>query len=497
MRSLRTVREGSVGLLFLVGLGVFGLIFLWLNRFTASQNSYKAFVEFANAGGMQKGAAVRFRGVKVGRIASIKPGPNNVEVEIEINQPNLIIPRDVVVEANQSGLIAESLIDIFPKSSIPEGAIAGKPLEKDCDEQQIVCNGSRLQGKIGISIDEVLRSTNDLAVVYSDPKFYSNLNKVLEQGAIAAANVAELSKNLSVLSKSSQSQFNNVSGLTTSLKRTANQVSVSTSKLSVTADRTLNQFGTTANQFNATATQLRSTSSDASRLLNNLDSLVTSNRSSLVSTLNNISESSNQLRVTVNSLSPSLNRLTQGELIKNLETLSANAAQASANLRDATKTLNDPKNAVVLQQTLDSARVTFENTQKITSDLDELTGDPKFRTNLRQLVNGLSGLVSSSQQIEQQVQVAQTLDLMKANHISTPTPTVRPSAENQTSNQIFPTAEFSQLPNTQTPQQRKQAVNRLLWVLKKNSEAAKLVPQNSKGKVVDGNQKEQQTDMQK
>jgi phospholipid/cholesterol/gamma-HCH transport system substrate-binding protein len=481
MRSLRTVREGSVGLLFLVGLGVFGLIFLWLNRFTTSQSSYKVYAEFANAGGMQKGAPVRFRGVKVGRIASIKPGPNNVQVEIEIAQPNLIIPRDVVVEANQSGLIAESLIDIFPKSSIPEDSIAGKPLEKDCDPNQIVCNGSRLKGKIGISIDEVLRSTNELAVVYSNQKFYNNLNKTLEQGAIAAASVAELSKNLTSLSKSTQSQFNNVSGLTTSVQRAANQVSVSTSQLSTTADRTLNQFGNTANQFNATATQLRSTSSDASKLLNNLDNLVISNRSSLVSTLNNISESSNQLRITVNTLSPAVNRLTKGELLKNFETLSANAAQASANLRDASKTLTDPKNAVVLQQTLDSARVTFENTQKITSDLDELTGDPKFRNNLRQLVNGLSGLVSSTQQVEQQVQVAETLDLMKTGAIPTPTATF----SSGTNNQIFPTFELSKLSNTQQSHQRKQAVNRLLRVIKQNSEAAKLPPQNSKGVVVD------------
>jgi len=52
--SGRTFREGSVGLLLLLGLGVFGLLFLWLNRFTVSGSSYKAIVEFANAGGMQR-----------------------------------------------------------------------------------------------------------------------------------------------------------------------------------------------------------------------------------------------------------------------------------------------------------------------------------------------------------------------------------------------------------------------------------------------------------
>jgi phospholipid/cholesterol/gamma-HCH transport system substrate-binding protein len=476
MRSLRTVREGSVGLLFLAGLGVFGLIFLWLSRFNVAQNTYKVFVEFANAGGMQKGAIVRFRGVKVGRIVAVRPTPNNVEVEVEISQPDLIIPRNnLLIEANQSGLIAESLIDITPKSVMPEGAIAGKPLDKNCDDTQIVCNNSRLKGQIGISVDEALRSTTDLANTYSNEKFYNNLNRVLEQGAIAATNVAELSKNLGTLSKSAQYQLNSVSGVSNSVQRAANQVSASTTQLSASADktlvsaeRTLNQFGATANQLGTTASEFRSTSTQANRLLNNLDNLVVNNRSSLVSTLNNISESSNQLKIAAGSLSPVINRLTQGELIKNFEALSTNAAIASANLRDASKTLTDPKNAVVLQQTLDSARVTFENTQKITADLDELTGDPKFRTNLRQLVNGLSGLVSSTQQIEQQVQVAQTLDMMKA---STQSPTL--NASNQ--NLIYPTPQSQ----TQTKAtQRQQAINRLTRILQKNTQSAELPKAN-------------------
>jgi hypothetical protein len=92
-------------------------------------------------------------------------------------------------------------------------------------------------------------------------------------------------------------------------------------------------------------------------------------------------------------------------LLGNLETLSTNAATASANLRDISTALNSPTNVLVLQQTLDSARATFENAQKITADLDELTGDPAFRNNVKQLVNGLGNLVSSTEQLQQQVQV--------------------------------------------------------------------------------------------
>jgi phospholipid/cholesterol/gamma-HCH transport system substrate-binding protein len=411
--TTRTVREGSVGLLLLLGLGVFGLIFLWLNRVTVGQSTYKVFIDFANAGALQQGSAVRYRGVQVGRTSRIRPGANGVEVEVEINQPNLIIPRDVLIEANQTGLISESVIDITPQKNLPSGANPGKPLSQNCDRTLIICDGSRLRGNIGISVDDLIRNSSYLATLYTRPEFYANVNNALKNTSIAATQLAALSRDLSVVAKSSEQQLGNFSNAATSVSRAANQISASTSQTVDKFSTTANQLNSTASQFGTTAQEISLTAKQANRLLTNLDSLVTTNRSSLVATLNTINKTSQQLGTTVSSLSPAVNRLTQGELLRNLESLSANAAEASANFRDASRALGDPKNIIVLQQTLDSARVTFENTQKITSDLDELTGDPKFRDNLRQLVNGLSSLVSSTEQIEKQVQIATTLESMK------------------------------------------------------------------------------------
>ena len=398
--SARTWREGSVGLLLLLGLGAFGVILLWLNRITPGQTSYRATIEFANAGGMQKGSAVRFRGVKVGSITNVKAGSNAIDVEIQINSPDLIIPSNAVIEANQSGLISENIIDITPKGDLPLGSVSAKPLDKDCNRSLIICNGSRLQGVIGISVDELVRQSSNFAAQYSNEKFYKNINRTLETSANAAANIADLTKDLQGLSKTFKGQIGVFSGTAVTLQR-------STTQLTATANKTADQLGSTAKDFSVTAKQ-------AGRLLTNLDNLVSTNRSSLVGALNSMTETSNQLRQTVTSLSPAINRLTQGKLLDNLETLSANAAEAAANLKNVSKSLNDPKNIVLLQQTLDAARVTFENTQKITSDLDELTGDPKFRQNMLRLVNGLSKLVSSSKDIQEKTKVAVTLDSLKA-----------------------------------------------------------------------------------
>ena len=397
---IRTVREGSVGLLILLGLGLFVGLVLWLRGVTFGQRSYKVFVNFADAAGIQQGAVVRYRGVNAGKVSNIRPQPNGVEVEIEINPADLVIPRDVVVEADQSGLVGETTIDITPRSVSTAIAADIKPTPvTKCDPNLIVCDGSRLHGQIGVSIDALIRSTNDLTRLYSDPKLFANLNAVTKNASVAAEGVTQLTRDLRRLSRNAETQLGSVSGTAQSVRRAADQISVST-------NQTASKLSDTASQFSDTAVQ-------AKLLVTNIDSLVTTNRSSLVATLNNVSQTSDQLRVAVSSLTPTLKRFSKGKLIDNLETLSANAAQASANLRDATSTLNNPTNLVLLQQTLDSARTTFQNAQKITSDLDELTGDPTFRQNVRQLVNGLSGLVSSTQQLQQQTNLASQLGSIK------------------------------------------------------------------------------------
>lgn len=399
-RSSRSVREGSVGLLILLGLGLFAGLFLWLRGLNFGRRSYTAVIEFANVGGIQPGGVVRYRGVNVGNILTVRPGPNGVEVEIELSPADLIIPRDVSIAANQSGLISEAILDITPQKALPVDAVVAKPLDPNCDRTLIVCNGSRLQGEIGVSIDQLIAATTRFTNAYSDPNFVANVNQVTKNASNAAANVAQLSRDLSRLTRTTERQLNTITATANSVQRAANQVSASTAK--------------TANQFGATSEQIRLTAAQTNRLVANLDNLVTANRSTLLTALGNITQTSEKLRLTVDSLSPTVNRFTQGQLIQNLESLSANAAQASANLRDISNVLNTPTNLLVLQQTLDSARVTFQNAQKITSDLDELTGDPAFRENIRQLVNGLSGLVSSTDQLHQQIEVAQTLDSVTA-----------------------------------------------------------------------------------
>ncbi|MEG4092159.1 MlaD family protein [Microcoleus sp. Pol12B4] len=464
MRS-RTVREGSVGFLILVGIGLFGGLVLWLRGVQLGNRSYKFAVEFGSAQGMQIGTPIRYRGVAVGKITALKPGSNGVDVTLEIAPGTLVIPRDVTIEANKSGLIGESSIDITPNSILPESLLTANPVSADCPPE-IICQNSRLKGQAGVTIDELIKSTVRLANFYTDPALFNNIKSLAENTANTAKGAAKLTQDLSNLTQTAQTEIKNLnqsvrgdigtlnqsvkteiaslnqslkgeasslnqslkgeaSSLNQSLKGEISGIAADVSKVAATADTSTKAVSAaainSANSVTQAANQITLTA-------NQLNSLVTTNRASLVSTLNNINQSSQELRVAVSSLSPTINRINEGQLLNNLEVLSANAAQASSNLRDLSSQVNNPATLLLLQQTLDSARATFQNVQKITSDVDDLTGDPAFRNNIRRLFNGLGGLLGSTEQLRQQVKVTQTLAPL-SEKVNASTPAINQSVD--------------------------------------------------------------------
>lgn len=380
MRS-RMVREGSVGLLILLSAGLFVGLAAWIKGLNPANRSFTIVVDFPTLSGVQVGSPVRYRGVSVGRIAEIHPGPNGVEVKMTIAPADLIIPKDADISINQSSLLGESVVDISPRASLDASQVAAKPLDANCDQSKILCQGSRIKGQVGISTEELIRNTIEFTNAYSNPDFVKNLNQLTQNSSVAAAEIVKVSREFGGLARAARQELGTVSATTQS----------------------------TAQNFAQTARSLGLAANQANLTLGQVNSLLASNRATLVSTLENLNQTSNALKVTVTRLTPAVDRLASGQLLQNLETLSDNAAKASVNLRQASQSLNDPANLAMLQQTLDSARATFQNAQKITADLDDLVGDPTLRKNLRNLINGLSGLVSSSNQLQQQAQVAQML----------------------------------------------------------------------------------------
>lgn len=446
MRS-RTTREGSVGLLTLLGLGLFGSLILWLKGVELGKRSYKFIVEFESASSIDLGTSVRYRGINVGKVVEIKPRPNRVDITLEIKPEDLIMPRDTDIQANISSFIGTAQIDIIPRGRIAESEISATPLSSNCPEI-IICNNDRLEGQSGIEIEEFLRAGMSLIDLYSDPELFNNVKIIAENTANASAEASKLAKELSDLSETIEIEMKSLSqdlredvdditgilqeevgGLTNTLEGEigglANTVERDLDSLTKTINKEVNDL---ANQItivtktikNSTeivsstaitsANSVEEVANKLSLTVEQINAIVNTNRSTLVKTLDNIEKTTEELAVLIASLSPMINEVERGEFISNLEQLSENAVEASANLRDISSDLNSPTNIIMLQQTLDAARETFENVQKMTSDLDDIAGDKKFRKNLKQIINGLGNLFSSTKELEQQTRMAKNIE---------------------------------------------------------------------------------------
>jgi phospholipid/cholesterol/gamma-HCH transport system substrate-binding protein len=407
----RAVREGSVGLMLIAGLGVFGAIFLWLRGLTPGTQSYNIIAQFAQAPGIQPGGVVRFRGIRVGKITKIEPGVNGVAVVMQMDDPNLAIPKDVAVEVSQTGLIGEPVIEITPRNNVQiDPSSLARALDPKCNGNLILCNNAKVNGQIGASFNELLQRATKLIDLYNNPEVVRNLNNTLVKTGAAAEDFSRLSKSLDRVST-------DFSKLPKTVETGLNNLSVKANVLTTSLDRTSTKIGQSADKFTVTAAELTATAAEYKKLAVSVNSLVTENRKTFASSLNNFDKLSVDLRKTVTTINPSiiklnttLSKLNSDKLVKDLESVLSNANQTSINLKNITANLNDPKTLLTLQQTLDSARSTFQNTQKITADLDDLTGNPEFRNNLRNLVNGLGKLVSSAEQLEQQAKLAQTIE---------------------------------------------------------------------------------------
>jgi len=74
---------------------------------------------------------------------------------LQIEDDKIIIPRNSLVEVNQSGLLMETMIDIMPRNPIPEPSVG--PLHPECGKEGlIVCDRQTIKGVQGVSLDELV-----------------------------------------------------------------------------------------------------------------------------------------------------------------------------------------------------------------------------------------------------------------------------------------------------------------------------------------------------
>lgn len=354
----KVVRDGTLGILILVGIGIFGSIALWLRGARLGDNRFTFIVKLPDATGLNVGSPVRFRGVSVGRVKSLKAASEIAEVVVEVDNAQLIMPRESVVETNQSGFLGNTTIDIAPKVALSSSEPSFLPLSQNCNKEKVICLNSSIDGEIGVSFNELIKESAQIARKLNNQGLIENIDKTLT---------------------------------------TVNGAAKSIQKLTESANRVIGAIEDPLKKFSGTADAISQAANNIGETASNANGLMNENKQKISQTLDNLSAASQDAKALIAGTRPLVEN---GEFVGNLQKLSQNAAAASDNLKTFSGEINNPNTISTLRETLDSARATFANTQKITADLDELTGDPKFRSGIRNLVNGLSGLLSLDPEME-------------------------------------------------------------------------------------------------
>ena len=388
--------QSAVGLTILVALGLLGGLTMWLSRIAFGGRSFRATIVFPNAAGMSVGTRVDYRGVRIGKIIAINPEPEGVALEVEIRPANRLIPANSLIEATQAGLVGETSIDIIPLQPLPPGGVKAKPLDQNCESTIIICDGSRLQGEGKLDFNTLIRSLVRIANIISEPEVTSAVRTLFQKSSDALGKFSSFSESADLLLQDLDKN-NTIDNLNSTL--------FSIMTMSDQADSLLGEVEQKdiINNLNSTLTSLGGAAEQ-------IEIFISVNQGQIADTVDKIGQASKDLSITLNELNPTVKKLQQGSFLDNLDTISVNAIDLTANLRDFSAELNDPATIVQLQRLLDSARFVFENVNKITSDIDEITGDPQLRQEIIRLIRGLSNLVSSTQQLQQQLEYAQILN---------------------------------------------------------------------------------------
>jgi phospholipid/cholesterol/gamma-HCH transport system substrate-binding protein len=109
--------EAKVGLFIAIGLLFLFLLSTQVNKFKGfTKKGYEIEAIISNANGLENRAKVKFQGVEIGYISSIKLYGNNVLVRMKINE-DVKIPEDSIVVLTQQSLLGGKYINILPGDS--------------------------------------------------------------------------------------------------------------------------------------------------------------------------------------------------------------------------------------------------------------------------------------------------------------------------------------------------------------------------------------------
>jgi len=267
--------------------------------------NYKTYFTFA--GGVEKGTVVRFGGRKAGRVAAVRPAPDDptrVEISLEVF-PSTPVRTDSVASVSSLGMLGENYLEIAPGKKdappIPPGGTIPSIEAMDF---------SALTRRVGAVADSSQLLIHDL---------HKNLNQI-------SAQADQLLSNLNLITGEK-----NRKSMEELLERSNKMVADQAPKI----DRMVTTLEQTTLKVDALVTELRGTNTKAGDLVTNIDKTVDEMRPKLMKDLDQIQLAVAETQALVAQMRAMLvyNDDNINRMLENFRATSQNLAELTADIK--------------------------------------------------------------------------------------------------------------------------------------------------------------------
>nr|YP_010485082.1 hypothetical protein Ycf22 [Hypnea cervicornis]UVW80776.1 hypothetical protein Ycf22 [Hypnea cervicornis] len=146
----------------------------FLININIDKTGYSIFIEFKNAYGIREGTSIRMRGVNIGYVKKIKIDLNSILLLVFVKSTNILIPKNSIIETNQTGLLNETVIDIVPTDLLKYQVVNQiNVFAEECYKSNIVCHLNCIQGERGLNYDDLVRAATRISQRFDDPSFFN------------------------------------------------------------------------------------------------------------------------------------------------------------------------------------------------------------------------------------------------------------------------------------------------------------------------------------
>ncbi len=257
--------EAKVGAVSLIGLLLLGYMIVYLGGVSFGEKGYPVQVVFSEVGGLREGNVVRYAGVDVGRVDSVRTADKGAEVRLLIN-PGIKIPEGSKFTIGTDGLLGEKFVNIVPPRQSsgylpPNATVTG---EDPRGLDQLVTSADR-------ALADVQRLIQSLNEVFGDEKVKASLKSTALNARDITDRLNEFSAALARMAQHNEQDVSAMVGNLRAMSENLRDVAGRADKMVAAVDNN----GQTAKDLRETIGNLKNASVRVEKIAASVEGIVT------------------------------------------------------------------------------------------------------------------------------------------------------------------------------------------------------------------------------